>query len=182
MKELRIEDYLTEGEELVWQGQPKDNGYVTSHLINMLPAMLLWLTIECVILGYSVANKIFGDDFNVYYLIMTIAAVLLHLVPTAMWFVAIAKKNAEVNAESYAVTNKNLIIMHGNLHRAAEIIPISEIVEVNLSRSLASRIMGVGTVVIVTEEEKIYLHNQVDALKSFRRVYHAVNGGEKDGE
>ena len=177
MKEKRIGDYIPEGEELLYSGGAKENDYISVKFINVFPVILLWLAAECVILGVAIANSFFGQEFNVYYTVLTVAAIFLHLVPTSVWLTAVARENFRLRGEEYAVTDKRIIIRHGRLHESAEIIENADVCEIFMKRSLGELITGTGRIIFVTDEEKIIFYSVPDAYKAFKKIYRAVLKG-----
>ncbi len=179
MLEKRIEDCLTDGETLLWHGKAKENDIIYCRTINMFPFIILWLAAECILLGVAVTNQILGKDFNPYYLVLTIVAILLHLIPTIIWFVGVMRENSAIGKDEYAVTDKRVIIMHSTEHDHIEYVNVSDVVEVNLRRSFAEAILDTGRIVIETDQVKLVFHSVEDGKKAFRRVYRAIN--PKDG-
>ena len=176
MQEKRIEHYLEEGESILWHGKAKENDYLYCKMINIFPLYFLWLAAECVILGFSIYANIFDEDFSVYYLILSIAAIVLHLVPTVIWFLAVMRENIRIKNEEYAVTDRRIIIMHSNAHHSVEIIDLKDVEDINIRRSLAEMFLGSGRVEFKTEDETIYFNSLEDAEKTFKKIYRAAKG------
>ena len=181
MEERRIEKYV-ENEKTLWQGKAKENDYLTCRLVNMFPLIVLWLAAECVILGVAVSNEIFGKSFDVYYLILTIVSVALHLVPTCVWLSAVLRENSRIRGEEYAVTETRVAILHSTHRESVEYIDAGDVTDVVLRRSLAELIFGTGRIVLITEEERVTLYSIENAGKAFRKVYRAILGGRKTDE
>ncbi|MBQ7163871.1 MAG: PH domain-containing protein [Clostridia bacterium] len=181
MEEKRIEKYVSD-EKTLWQGKAKENDYLTCRIANMFPLILIWLAAEFVILGVAVSNKIFGQDFDTYYLVLTIVAVLCHLAPTVVWLSAVVRENARIRGEEYAVTESRVAILHSTLHESVEYIPNEDVTDVVLRRSLAETIFGTGRIIIITDEERITLYSIENASKAFRKVYRAILGGKKNAD
>ena len=177
MEVKRIEKY-TEGEKTLWQGKAKENDYLACRFANVFPRIVIWLAAEFIIMGVSLSNEILGEDFNVFYLILTVTAIFLHLIPTCIWISAVARENARVRGEEYAVTESRVVILHSTLHESVESVSVSEVTDIVLRRSLAELIFGTGRIVIKTEDERITLYSVENAAKSFRKIYRAVMGGK----
>ena len=182
MKEKRIDDYIKEGENLLYSGAAKENDYISVKFINVFPFILLWLAAECVLLGVAIANSILGKDFNVYYTVLTVAAILLHLIPTIVWLSGVAKENMRIRGDEYAVTDKRIIVLHSRLHESAETIENGEVVEIFLKRSLGELITGTGRIIFATDEEKIVFYSVPDAYKAFKKIYRAVLKGRSESD
>ena len=56
--EKRLDEYLLKDEKVLWHGRAKENDFLSTKLLNVLPVMLLWLIAECVVLGVAIINKI----------------------------------------------------------------------------------------------------------------------------
>ena len=54
---------------------------------------------------------------------------------------------------TYTVTNRRLLTRSGILSRTGQQVPLDRVVEVNLDRSLADRMLGCGTLTVVTAGE-----------------------------
>ena len=179
MKERRIEDYLRENETILWHGKAKENDVLSCKMLNVLPFLVLWLAAECVILGVSVTNKILGD-FNVYYLILTIVAILLHLIPTVIWFMSAMRENERARGDEYAVTDERVIIMHSSKHDSIEWLSVKDVDDVVLRCSFAESILGTGRIELEFEDGKMVFHSVEDAKKLYKKVYRAVNEGKEN--
>ena len=177
MEEKRIDHYLEDGEKVLWHGRAKDNDYLSCKMINMFPFVVLWLVAECVILGVSVTLKILGD-FNVYYLILTIAAILLHLIPTAVWFVEVAGTNFRLKGEEYAVTDRRVIVLHPSSHENIEWASVKDVDDVILRRSFGELVLGTGRLEIEIGDDRIVFYSVEEAVKAHKRVFRAVNKEE----
>lgn len=173
MQERRFENYLYEGETLVWRARPKENDYFTAKVISAFPFILAWLALECVAIGIAAANNIFGD-LNVYYLLMSIGAVLLHLIPTGLWLMAIMAKSNEVRTVEYAITDKRVLILHSSSHDFVEWIDLKDIEEVELKRTPGEMILDTGRISLVTLDGRIVLNSVEGAKTAFKKVYRAV--------
>ncbi len=173
MEEFSIEKYLNEGEKILWKGKAKDNESILCSFINVFPFLLIWLAAEVLILSYSVYYKIFGE-FNVYYLLMTIAAIVLHLVPTVVWIIGAIKENERLRGKEYYITDSRIIIINSLTHYSVDIINKAEADEAFLKRSFAELILGSGKIVIEAGEEKIIFYSIEEAQKSFKKAYRAL--------
>lgn len=180
MDEKRLESYLEENEKILWHGRAKENDVITCRFLNMLPVMILWLAAECVILGVSIINKVLGD-FNTYYFILTIATILLHIVPTVVWIKSVMRENALIGRPEYAVTNKRVIVLHGAGHDYIEWIDLKKIEDVNVRRSFGEMVLGSGRIIVETGDEKIVFYSIEEIAKNFRRVYNAVFANAQNG-
>ena len=182
MDEKRLEDYLIEDEKILWRAKAKENDILSCKMLNMFPFLILWLLAESLILGICFTHKMFGD-MNVFYLILSIVAILLHLVPTGIWFMGVVKENERHRGDEYAVTNKRLIIMHSALHDSVEMVELAKVEDVELKRSLGETILSTGRVVFELEDEQIVLQSLEDAKKAYKKIYRAVNKDkENEGE
>jgi len=183
MNEKRIEDYLIEDEKILWHAKAKENDILSCKMINMFPFLILWLLAESLILGICFAHKMFGDKMNVFYLILSIVAIVLHLVPTVIWFIGVVRENERCRGDEYAVTDKRLIIMHSALHDSVETVELSKVEDVELKRSLGETILSSGRVVFELEDEKIVFQSLEDAKKAYKKIYRAINKDkENEGE
>lgn len=179
MKEKRIEAYVGD-EEIVWRGNAKSNDYLTCRLVNLLPIAFIWLALEMVALSFAVTAEVLSKEgSSTWFLLINIGAVLLHLIPTALWALAVSRENARINGEEYAITEKYLYILRSPLHESIEKIELSSIVDARKKSSLAEKIFMTGRIVVETEDEKIILYSIENADKNFKKIYRALLGGEK---
>lgn len=182
MKEIKIENYLDDGEEVVWQGRAKENDYLSSSLINMLPFVFIWLTLELIILSYTgISKAMLGKEFNTYYLIFTIAAILLHLIPVGIWVVNVVRINAALSNAEYAVTDRRILISRSSSHESVEYIDFAQVDEMRLRRSLGEFILSTGRIVIETDGGDIVLNSVGGADKIFKKIYRTVMAEKIDG-
>ena len=180
--EKRLDEYLLKDEKVLWHGRAKENDFLSTKLLNVLPVMLLWLIAECVVLGVAIINKILGD-FNTYYFILTVAAILLHLLPTSLWFVMVSKENARIASEQYVITNKRVLVLHSLKHDHIEWVDISAVSDVNIRRSFGEAVLGTGRIIIDADDDKIVFYSIEEIAKAFRKIYGlTVNGGENSGQ
>lgn len=183
MAEITIEKYLKADEKILWRGKAKDGELLLCSVFNVFPVLLLWLAAEVLVLAYAGYNTIFGK-FNVYYLLLTIGAVVLHIVPVGVWLASVIRENERIRGDEYYITDKRLIIVHSFAHDSVEFVSKDDIDDAFLKRSLAEMILGSGKIVIETGDEKIVLRSIEDAQKNFKRAYKALfkKSGEAAGE
>ena len=143
-------------------------------MMNIFPFLILWLAAESLILGICFTNKMFGD-LNIYYLVLSIVAILLHLVPTVIWFMGVLRENERCKNDEFAVTNKRLIIKHSSLHDSIESADICLVEDLNLHRTMGEAILSTGRVVFDLEDEKFIFHSLDDAKKAYKKIYRAIN-------
>ncbi len=175
MKEKHIEAYLSEGEESVWRGTPKENDFLWCKLFNMLPVIILWLAAETAIVAYTTTAKLLLDEkMNTYYYILMIAAIVLHLVPTAMWFFSAAAEGLKIKGEEYMLTDGRVIVMPSCNTEGCVFVRREDVDDIVLKRSLAELIFGTGRIVFVTENGNLVFHSVAEADKIFRKIYRNV--------
>ena len=149
MRNNKIEDFLNEGEQILWRAKPKKSAFIWSKILNMLPFALIWILFDGFFIGMLVANDVFSN-IPIALTIFIILFFIAHLTPFWIWLSNVITAKAQHKNIEYAFTDKRIII------RSCIIVDIQNIFYmdmqgVNLKGGLIDRMLKVGDIYITTK-------------------------------
>ena len=155
MRVNKIEDFLNEGEQVLWRAKPKKSAFVWSKILNMLPFALIWLAFDGTFIGLMVSNGVFSS-MPVALVVFIVFFFLLHLLPFWIWLANVVTASAQHKNIEYAFTDKRIIIRTGIIIDIQNVFYM-DIQSVNLKVGLVDRMMKVGDIYITTKSNTIVL-------------------------
>lgn len=155
MRVNKIEDFLNEGEQVLWRAKPKKSAFVWSKILNMLPFALIWLAFDGTFIGLMVSNGFFSS-MPVALTVFIVFFFLLHLLPFWIWLANVVTASAQHKNIEYAFTDKRIIIRTGIIIDIQNVFYM-DIQSVNLKVGLVDRMMKVGDIYITTKSNTIVL-------------------------
>ena len=155
MRVNKIEDFLNEGEQVLWRARPKKSAFVWSKILNMLPFALIWLAFDGTFIGLMVSNGVFSS-MPVALVVFIVFFFLLHLLPFWIWLANVVTASAQHKNIEYAFTDKRIIIRTGIIIDIQNVFYM-DIQSVNLKVGLVDRMMKVGDIYITTKSNTIVL-------------------------
>lgn len=141
----RIESYLMDGEEIIWQGTPRKSAYIINSSSKMLPVALLWLCFD----GFFIVSALGSGGFGGMGLFLLIFFAF-HLMPVWIWLSNVITAGARWKNTEYAVTNRRILIRNGLVGYQYQSVYYTEISNVSLHVGFIDKLLGVGDIKILT--------------------------------
>lgn len=146
-KQNKMEDILTEDEEILVRLNPNKKVYILEAIFKGLPLALIWGGLDAFVIVMMVSNGIFDNPYMIWFIIPFFA---LHLVPVWLYIAGIVKRVASYKNIEYALTNKRVIIRSGIIGIDFKTLYYSEIQSVNVKVGLFDRLFKVGDIYITS--------------------------------
>lgn len=155
MRNNKIEDFLNEGEQILWRAKPKKSAFIWSKILNMLPFALIWILFDGFFIGMLVVNDVFSN-IPIALTIFIILFFIAHLTPFWIWLSNVITATAQHKNIEYAFTDKRIIIRTGIIVDIQNIFYM-DMQGVNLKVGLIDRMLKVGDIYITTKLNTIVL-------------------------
>lgn len=178
MNNNQIEDFLNEGEEIIWRGKPKLAAFIWSKVFNMLPFALLWACFDgFVIYGLVTTDALVG--VKPVYIAMIVGFFVVHLAPVWIWLANVLSSYAQCKNQDYAFTTSRIIIRTGIIVDIKTIL-YADVVSVDIKVGLVDRLFKVGDIYITAKNGKAVLWDIENPYKVFNMLQKVVNDIKTD--
>ena len=153
---LTIKDHLQKNEKILWHQKPKAKSYIASQVAGLTPFAIIWLLFDSIAIFSVIA---FGD-FPTYVYFILVVFFGVHLTPVWIWIAGIVKAYREVKNTEYYITNLRVIKVDLSYSvQISEFVNISEITDVDLTKSWFDKISKVGDIKILAGEDTLKLYD-----------------------
>ena len=144
-----LELMVGQDEKILWRGKPNKRGYVLEGVFNpMLPFALVWFIFDSIfIFGGIMASK----ESPAVGLGM-LAFMLIHMMPVWIYLAGVIFIGRKYKHTEYIITDKAIYVSGGLFSYTCQMKPFAEFSRVNIRRGIIDQILGVGDVVISTNE------------------------------
>ncbi len=173
----KIEDILSEDEQILWRGKPKKRAFFWNSCIKMMPIALIWLIVDSfIIVG------IFHTPFEEIGLgiIFFIAFFALHLMPVWIWIGQMITAGKRHKNLEYAFTEKRIIIKSGVIALDFKNIYYVDIDSVNVKVGFLDKIFKVGDIYISSHTKSSVLEDLEDPYFLTQKLQEIVNDIKTD--
>lgn len=152
-------------EKLLWKGKPKKSAHVLNCIFSkMFPFAMLWLCFDAFFIVTMAAS---GDIGEMVGFIVPFFAI--HLMPVWIWLFGVIKSVAGAGYNTYALTDKRILIKSDNVMFNS--VYFEDVVNVAVKRSFADKISGVGDIYI--EVVNVGRESILD-IAEYREVYDII--------
>lgn len=152
-------------ERLVWKGKPKKSAHVLNCIFSkMFPFVMIWLCFDAFFIATMAATGDIGEMLG-----FIVPFFAFHLMPVWIWLFGVIKSVAGAGYNTYALTDKRILIKSDNVMFNS--IYFEDVVNVAVKRSFADRISGVGDIYI--EVVNVGRESILD-IADYREVYDII--------
>lgn len=152
-----LENYLTEGEEIIKRIKPKASVRCKGQLALLVFIALICLAGDCFFVGVSVAIGI-ADGKKIWMAVLFVSLLIIHIVPEVFWLISIFEKQSKLNDTVYVFTNKRVIVKYSVGDRVCfEELTYGCIKNVSTSGGLFSLFYNVRNISLITSSDKVKL-------------------------
>lgn len=155
---IHINKFISEGENILWQGKPAKLPFILNRSLNMAPIAILWLCLDSMFIFVTLKSVSGGLDALISALPIIIFLVI-HLLPFWIWLYQTITAYGHWKNSEYAITDKRILLFNGLVGSEMKNIYYTDISEVTLRIGLIDRIFGVGDIVIHTENSESYFYS-----------------------
>ena len=175
-KEFDAKSILTEGEELLWQDKPSKGAYI----LNKIFEKKLTYIIMCIIVGIIGLISIFSSEMEMKERIIVLVVLAIIMFPVWIRLSKIALASKEWKKTEYVVTNKRIVVKTGIIKTRYNSLFYSKIKNVDLSVGVIDRILRVGDISIMTEEDIEWFYDIKNAVKVYGNIQKMVTDMQSD--
>lgn len=163
--EQQLKLALMPDERLVWKGKPKKLAHILNCTFSkMFPLAMIWLCFDGFFISAMAAT---GGVSEMLGFIVPFFAI--HLMPVWIWLFGVIKGVARAGYNTYAVTDKRILIKSDNV--LFNSVYFEDVVNVAAKRSFADKISGVGDIYI--EVFNVGRESILD-IADYREVYDII--------
>ena len=156
---IKIENIISENEQIIWSSKPKKSAFIVNKIITMLPIALIWLLFDGIFIF-----GIFSSDVPRQMLWFLIIFFAFHLFPVWIWLANVLSSKKTWENTEYALTNKRIIIQSGFVSMNLQTLYYTDIKNVHLRINVIDKLLGVGD---------IYFNTSNGNMQAFLDIEHA---------
>ena len=187
-----LELMVGKDEKILWQGKPNKRCFILEGIFNpLLPFALVWFLFDSIfIVSTAMEVKATGTIP-----IFSIIFFLLHLMPVWIYLGGIIFVFRRYKHIEYIVTDKGVYYSGGLFSYTCNMKPFTELARVNIHRGIIDQIIGVGDVVLTSNNIADYYNSGVKVngrpvgtgfgitisdIKDYRKVFELIKKLQED--
>ena len=187
---MRLEDQLSVGEQILWRGKKAVAVSVLESIFNpFLIFALIWLLVDLSFIGMAGAFMLMGDSMGLFIL----GFFAIHLMPVWIYLGGVIFVFRRYKHTEYIITDKGVYISGGLFAYTCNMKPFTELARVNIHRGIIDQIVGVGDVVLTSNNvADLYSSNvrvngrplevgtTIADIKDYRKVFELIKKLQED--
>ena len=185
-----LELMVGSNEEIFWKGKPNKRCFILEGIFNpLLPFALVWFLFDSIfIVSTAMETKTTGTIP-----IFSIIFLLFHLMPVWIYLGGIIFVLRRYKHTEYIVTDKGVYYSGGLFSYTCNMKPFTELARVNIHRGIIDQIIGVGDVVLTSNNIADYYSSNVRVngrpinvgitiadIKEYRKVFELIKKLQED--
>lgn len=182
-------DMIGNNEKVLWHGKPDKKCFLLEAVFNpMLPFAIVWALFDSIFIfaffgaGHSAPKEM---SFAVIPIIVFFA---LHLMPVWIYLMGVIFASVRYKHTGFLVTDKGVYCSGGLFTINLEHKPFTELSHVNIQRGIIDQILGVGDVVLTSDQDGYNTRDMHSAYRGitiydipdFQKVYRMVKQLQTD--
>ena len=188
-----LELMVGKDEKILWQGKPNKRCFILEGIFNpMLPFALVWFLFDSLFIAAFIGSAATSDApavFSIFPLIFF----LFHLMPVWIYLGGVIFVFRRYQHTEYIVTDKGIYISGGLFSYTCNMKPFTELARVNIHRGIIDQIIGVGDVVLTSNNvADLYSSNirvngrpldvgtTIADIKDYRKVFELIKKLQED--
>ena len=185
-----LELMVGSNEKIFWKGKPNKRCFILEGIFNpMLPFALVWFLFDSIfIVSTAMEAKTTGTIP-----IFSIIFLLFHLMPVWIYLGGIIFVLRRYKHTEYIVTDKGVYYSGGLFSYTCNMKPFTELARVNIHRGVIDQIIGVGDVVLTSNNIADYYNSgvrvngrpvgtgiSISDIKDYRKVFELIKKLQED--
>ena len=184
-----LELMVGKNEKVLWQGKPNKRCFVLEGIFNpLLPFALIWFLFDSMFIVAFVSSGA-STTFSIFPLIF----LLFHLMPVWIYLGGVVFVFRRYQHTEYIVTDKGVYISEGLFSYICNMKPFTELARVNIHRGIIDQMIGVGDVVLTSNNvADLYSSNvrvngrpldvgtTIADIKDYRKVFEIIKKLQED--
>jgi uncharacterized membrane protein YdbT with pleckstrin-like domain len=137
-------------EKVLWRGKPNKRAFVLEGIFNpLLPFAFVWLMFDSVFIAAWLGGATHSGA-PTSFSIMSLLFFLLHLMPVWLYLSGVLFVFRRYKHTEYIVTDKGVYVSGGLFSYTCNMKSFTELARVNIHRGIIDQIIGVGDVVLTS--------------------------------
>ena len=190
-----LELMVGSNEKILWKGKPDKSCFILEGIFNpMLPFALVWFLFDSVFIAAFLGDATISKTSTVFPMLPLIFF-FLHLMPVWIYLGGIIFVLRRYKHIEYIVTDKGVYYSGGLFSYTCNMKPFTELARVNIHRGIIDQIIGVGDVVLTSNNVADYYSSSVRVdgrpvgtgfgitisnIKDYRRVFELIKKLQED--
>ena len=190
-----LELMVGSNEKILWKGKPNKRCFILEGIFNpMLPFALAWFLFDSLFIATFIGGAATSGApavFSIFPLIFF----LIHLMPVWIYLGGVIFVFRRYQHTEYIVTDKGVYISGGLFSYTCNMKPFTELARVNIHRGIIDQIIGVGDVVLTSNNIADYCNSGVRVnggpvgtglgitisdIKDYRKVFELIKKLQED--
>lgn len=190
-----LELMVGSNEKILWKGKPNKRCFILEGIFNpMLPFALAWFLFDSLFIATFIGGAATSGApavFSIFPLIFF----LIHLMPVWIYLGGVIFVFRRYQHTEYIVTDKGVYISGGLFSYTCNMKPFTELARVNIHRGIIDQIIGVGDVVLMSNNIADYYNSDVRVngrpvgtgfgitisdIKDYRKVFELIKKLQED--
>ena len=190
-----LELMVGSNEKILWKGKPNKRCFILEGIFNpMLPFALVWFLFDSLFIAAFIGGAATPGApavFSIFPLIFF----LFHLMPVWIYLGGVIFVFRRYQHTEYIVTDKGVYISGGLFSYTCNMKPFTELARVNIHRGIIDQIIGVGDVVLTSNNIADYYNSGVRVngrpvgtgfgitisdIKDYRKVFELIKKLQED--
>lgn len=190
-----LELMVGSNEKILWKGKPNKRCFILEGIFNpMLPFALAWFLFDSLFIATFIGGAATSGApavFSIFPLIFF----LIHLMPVWIYLGGVIFVFRRYQHTEYIVTDKGAYISGGLFSYTCNMKPFTELARVNIHRGIIDQIIGVGDVVLTSNNIADYYNSDVRVngrpvgtgfgitisdIKDYRKVFELIKKLQED--
>ena len=190
-----LELMVGSNEKILWKGKPNKRCFILEGIFNpMLPFALAWFLFDSLFIATFIGGAATSGApavFSIFPLIFF----LIHLMPVWIYLGGVIFVFRRYQHTEYIVTDKGVYISGGLFSYTCNMKPFTELARVNIHRGIIDQIIGVGDVVLTSNNIADYYNSDVRVngrpvgtgfgitisdIKDYRKVFELIKKLQED--
>ena len=145
-----LEMMVGENETILWQGRPNKRCFILEGIFNpLLPFALIWFLVDAFLIGAFIAGNV-TSSIPKQFAMLPVFFFLIHMLPVWIYLIGALLVFRRYRHTEYIVTTKGVYISGGLFGYSCNMKPFTELARVNIHRGVIDQIIGVGDVVLTS--------------------------------
>ena len=190
-----LELMVGSNEKILWKGKPNKRCFILEGIFNpMLPFALAWFLFDSLFIATFLGGAATSGAPAVVS-IFPVIFFLIHLIPVWIYLGGVIFVFRRYQHTEYIVTDKGVYISGGLFSYTCNMKPFTELARVNIHRGIIDQIIGVGDVVLTSNNIADYYNSDVRVngrpvgtgfgitisdIKDYRKVFELIKKLQED--
>lgn len=188
IKNSMLSSMIGSDEKILWANKPNFKCFILESIFNpLLPFALVWGLIDCTFMGAAIFGFASSKEAS-FAIIPILGFMLIHMMPVWIYLGGVVFSFLKYKHTEFAITDKGVYASGGMFTLNVEHKPFAELSHVNIRRGIIDQIIGVGDVVITSnqdgynarESHSLFRGITICDISEYQQVYQLVKKLQTD--